>query len=72
MLPDLFDEEKLDDESLAKVAGGISIAMIISVCAAAVGVGPDAAICNMDLNTKEDGSCSAKICRIYEQSKPEK
>ena len=39
VLPDLIDEERLDDESLQKVAGGISVALIVSVCAGAVGVG---------------------------------
>ncbi len=40
VLPDLLDEEKLNDEALTEVAGGINIALIVNVCAAAAGVGP--------------------------------
>ncbi len=40
VLPDLIDEEKLDDETLTQVAGGINVALIFNVCAAAAGVGP--------------------------------
>jgi len=45
VLPDLMDEEKLDDESLSNVAGGISVFAIVSVCAGAMSVGPDVGAC---------------------------
>ena len=47
VLPDMIDEEKLDDGSLQNVAGGVSIVLIISVCGAAAGVGPDVGICGI-------------------------
>ena len=67
VLPDLVDEEKLNDESLSNVAGGISVAAIISVCAAAVGVGPSvipsaclAKPCAADLCSVE--ACGNRAC----------
>ena len=50
VLPDLIDEERLEDVGLRQVAGGISYALILSFCAAAVGFGPDV------------GACGAKAC----------
>ncbi len=69
VLPDLLDEEKLDDESLANVAGGISVAAIISICAAAAGFGPDAILCAakacfMDVGSRT--SCAAEACAGHE------
>ena len=45
VLPDLVDEEKIDDEALSGVAGGINVALIVSVCASAVGIGPGGGVC---------------------------
>ena len=45
VLPDLVDEEKIDDEALSGVAGGINVALIVSVCASAVGIGPEGGVC---------------------------
>lgn len=50
VLPDLADEEKLDDEALLQVAGGFSIALIVTLCAAAAGLGP------------YDIACGAEAC----------
>ena len=50
VLPDLIDEERLEDVGLQQVAGGVSFALILSYCAAAVGGGPDI------------GACGAKAC----------
>ncbi len=59
VLPDLLDEEKLDDESLANVAGGISVAGIVSVCIMAVGVlGPDVLACGLQQCMQD--YCAAK------------
>ena len=55
VLPDLLDEEKLDDDSLQEVAGGISVALIVTVCAAAAAVGPDVGACAMK-------GCAGNIC----------
>ncbi len=60
VLPDLIDEEKLDDSELANVAGGLTIIGIISVCAAALGIGPDVAACVLDFSPAE--GCAAKAC----------
>ncbi len=60
VLPDLIDEEKLDDSDLANVAGGVNILGIVSICAAALGVGPDAAACLVDYVQGE--ACAAKGC----------
>ena len=58
VLPDLVDEEKLDDESLTNVAGGISVAAIVTICAAAAGIGPDAGFCLYK-------ACAADACIDY-------
>ena len=58
VLPDLIDEEKLDDESLSSVAGGISAMLIVSVCVVAAGVGPDVAYCN-------GKACAADVCALH-------
>jgi len=58
VLPDLLDEEKIDDEALAQVAGGISVAMIVSFCAGAIAAGPDVGQCAMKL-------CTADACAKY-------
>jgi hypothetical protein len=60
VLPDLIDEECLDEEALDKVAGGISGILVLMICAVAVGGGHDAGICGAEatISTK----CSAKIC----------
>ncbi len=55
VLPDLLDEEKLDDESLQQVAGGISVAVIVSICFAAGGLGPDVGACTLL-------ACAANAC----------
>ncbi len=70
VLPDMIDEERLDDESLANVAGGISVAAIVSVCAAAAGVGPDffmcvAKACAADVSLLEkplNDACLGQVC----------
>ncbi len=69
VLPDLLDEEKLDDQSLTQVAGGVSVALIASVCIAAAGVGPDAAYCGYkacaaDLSIQGCGNraCAGEAC----------
>ncbi len=68
VLPDLLDEEKLDDESLADVAGGISVAAIVSVCAAAVAEGPDLFLCAADACAmaidKGRANCAAHVCGV--------
>ena len=58
VLPDLVDEEKLDEDSLQNVAGGISVALIVSVCGAACGVGPDIGACGLK-------ACPADACGAY-------
>ncbi len=68
VLPDLLDEEKLDDEKLAQVAGGISVFGIISVCSGAVGFGPDAIVCG--LNLTEIGECDADVCAYQALNRP--
>jgi hypothetical protein len=45
VLPDLLDEEKLSDDGLKQVAGGVGVVLILTVCAAAVGIGPEAGVC---------------------------
>ncbi len=79
VLPDLLDEEKLNDESLSSVAGGISAALIVSVCAIAAGVGPNvggcvvkhcaAEACGADAGW-ELNMCGAKAC-AKDYSNPE-
>ncbi len=69
VLPDLIDEEKLDEERLANVAGGISIALIVSVCAAAVGGGYDLGYCLADATTVgvcDERGCLLKACSYYQ------
>jgi hypothetical protein len=67
VLPDLLDEERLDDESLVNVAGGISIALIVEVCGAAVSAGPEvipsacgARACPADVCYAD--ACGAHLC----------
>ncbi len=60
VLPDLIDEEKLNDSDLASVAGGISVFGVVSVCAFAMGVGPDAGACLADYDAVD--ACAAKGC----------
>jgi hypothetical protein len=74
VLPDLVDEEKIDDDSLQQVAGGISVALIVSVCGAAAGVGPEAGVCAAKA-CPADGciaeACAAHACamkRLYTDS----
>ena len=65
VLPDFIDEEKLDDVSLQNVAGGVSIALIISVCGAAAGIGPDAGKCGLKGGAIEhcfSQQCGADVC----------
>ncbi len=50
VLPDLIDEERLEDVGLRQVAGGINYALIISFCAVAVG------------SLLDIGACGAKAC----------
>ncbi len=40
VLPDLLDEERLDDDALSQVAGGMAVLLIAAICAVAAGVGP--------------------------------
>ena len=49
VLPDMIGRELTDEES-ETAAGGLSMLLIVSACAAAVGVGPDV------------GACAAKGC----------
>ena len=52
VLPDMVDEE-IDLEDMKKAAGGINAAAIVSVCGAAVGIGPCVAdICGARLRVK--------------------
>ena len=67
VLPDLIDEERLDDEGLANVAGGIAIALIVEVCGAAVSAGPEiipsacgARACPADVCYAD--ACGAHLC----------
>ncbi len=46
ILPDLISEELTDN--LDQVAGGVSVALIVSVCGAAVGVGPNTGACGAE------------------------
>ncbi len=70
VLPDLLDEEKLDDESLSQVAGGIGVIGTVSVCGMAIGVGPDALACGVEHCAADacvakavfDGSCHWEAC----------
>ncbi len=72
VLPDLVDEEKLDEESLTRVAGGVSVVAIVSVCFKAWGAGPDllgcvSKTCAADASILEeqgDGSCHGQACFI--------
>ena len=57
VLPDLIDEERLEDVGLQQVAGGVSFALILSYCAAAVGAGPDIGACGAK-------ACAADFCMI--------
>ncbi len=58
VLPDLVDEEKIDDDSLQQVAGGISIALIVSFCIRAMGLGPDVGVCDKKI-------CAADACGAF-------
>ena len=64
VLPDLIDEERLDDEALTSVAGGISVAAIVSFCAIAGGVGPDAVMCGAK-------GCAADACVGFLAGRPD-
>ena len=66
VLPDLLDEEKLNDESLANVAGGINIAMIVTICAGALDVGPGVGACVAKGSIH--GNCGADTCLIHTES----
>ncbi len=70
VLPDLIDEEKLDDESLTQVAGGIAIALILEICAVAASAGPNvvpapcgAKACPLDYCYAE--ACGAQACAMH-------
>ena len=68
VLPDFIDEEKLDDVSLQNVAGGVSIALIISVCGAAAGIGPDVGKCGAKVGGIEhcfNQECGADVCGTH-------
>ncbi len=60
VLPDLIDEERINDESLEQVAGGISVALIASICAVAGGVGPDIGYCAGKACAAD--ACGGNIC----------
>ncbi len=60
VLPDLVDEERLDEESLSKVAGGISVFLVVSACGLAAGVGPDVGACYTRVCW--DNFCAADAC----------
>ncbi len=65
VLPDLVDEEKLNDESLAQVAGGIHVALIVAICGAAASVGPSAGLCAYKAcagETHHVGICDHHAC----------
>jgi len=66
VLPDLLDEEKLDDEGLSQVAGGINVALIVTVCAAAVSpglsVGPCGAQACWGKAVAFGDACGAQVC----------
>ncbi len=71
VLPDLVDEEKMDDESLTQVAGGVSVFSIVSVCGTAFGVGPDilgcgSKACAADVSLfgveTKGGACYGQVC----------
>ena len=65
VLPDLIDEEKLDDESLTSVAGGINIALIVTVCAGAMDVGPNVGACVTKFSVY--GNCGADACFAHKE-----
>ena len=60
VLPDMVGKE-LTEEDVADVAGGISFALIILVCGAAIGVGPSVAICGAD-GCAVDVVCTGNVC----------
>ncbi len=69
VLPDLLDEEKLDDESLADVAGGISVAAVVSICAAALGLGPEGIHClakACPADVEYEGGCAYEACLLQQ------
>ena len=65
VLPDMVDEEKIDDEALQQVAGGINVALIVAVCGAAASVGPSVGVCGAQGCLGNAGSldaCGAHGC----------
>ena len=58
VLPEMISEELTDE--LDNVAGGLSVALIISVCGAAVGAGPDTGACGAEMCLEE--SCAGNVC----------
>ncbi len=73
VLPDIVDEEKMDDERLAQVAGGISLVGIVSFCTVAFGAGPDFIACfykacAADIGLvsleKTDSKCYGQACAV--------
>jgi hypothetical protein len=65
VLPDLLDEERLDDESLVNVAGGISIALIVEVCGAAVSAGPEVIPSACGARACPADACYADACGAH-------
>ena len=84
VLPDLIYEEKLDEDSLQNVAGGISVALIVSICAAAASAGPDSGLCGAKFCSSDtcgaaaagyqasgkDSSCYRFVCGAHEKKQP--
>ena len=60
VLPDMIGRELTDEEAEA-AAGGLSAALIFSVCAVAVGLGPDSGACGVKGCTAE-GFCKEEAC----------
>ncbi len=63
VLPDLLDEEKLNDESLANVAGGVNIWIIVSVCGVAADIGPNVGACLSKMSVSDN--CGADTCYTH-------
>ena len=60
VLPDMVGRE-LTDEDAEDVSGGISFALIVSVCGAAIGAGPSMAVCGAD-GCGADVVCVGNVC----------
>ncbi len=80
VLPDLVDEEKIDDERLAQVAGGVSVLTIVSICGTAFGVGPDYVACTekrcaADISLfgveESDSKCYGQACAVLKSDEPD-